>query len=31
MDNKKVDLKKHAYLNDENNKNETPSFYLFKK
>ena len=31
MDNKKVDFKKFACLNDENNKNETPSFYLFKK
>jgi len=33
-DNKKVDLKKFSCLNDENNKNnknETPSFYFFKK
>ena len=31
IDNQKVDLKRFSCLNDENNKNETPSFYLVKK
>ena len=31
IDTQKNEMKKYAFLNDENNKNETPSFYLIKK
>ena len=31
IDYKKTDIKKIVCINDENNKNETPSFYIFKK